>query len=87
MYKLKIKNEKRKRTEKRIGESRKKRRDKENGEVPTVVHIERKKQHICMQRKEIRYKHACMLKRKVYFMYMWCQNSYIKKNKKGTQSV
>ena len=48
MYKLKIKNEKRKRTEKRIGESRKKRRDKENGEVPTVVHIERKKQHICM---------------------------------------
>ena len=40
MYKLKIKNEKRKRTEKRIGESRKKkRRDKENGEVPTVVHI------------------------------------------------
>jgi len=47
MYKLKIKNEKRKRTEKRIGESRKK-RDKENGEVPTVVHRERKKQHICM---------------------------------------
>ena len=48
MYKLKIKNEKRKRIEKRIGESRKKRRDKENGEVPTVVPIERKKQHICM---------------------------------------